>query len=481
MTTTDLSTVPLIRKSEIRSFIDSLDLQNRFECIVAVERKGLALLRTLDIGSDQVLDLKKLCVLSDHAMTHLPPRYFNGKSILALDDSVFTGRKLRHISERLRQMGAANVDSASIISFTGAETVPTFCLHEGLPYWDYKEHRQALIDYLCESNLLVLDSEHLSIKIKTDMSIEEFCSLLTRLDRAIQIPAARQYSDRRVYITLDRPRYFQLTEDMLQPGSKTDGMVFKLRAIVCEGSAWLIPMVYPAIPIYASKDTCPLCYESSTAGICADKVLDNDSSVFHCQSLYLSARLLARTLKLLSLATDIEFYPIKMPLYSFRTVFPNANCEALQTWIDQTIDEELSAVETSDILLNTGLDLITDDAGIIEASDNIAERLLAYQDRSEQLERPKHQLKAVNHFLPDESISIPYRLLTSSDDAEDSIMKSGAVDSLIDQAIITALPIRVYDANTDQVYWERGMRLGGEYIRTLIRRALRLKATQHEH
>ena len=53
----------------------------------------------------------------------------------------------------------------------------------------------------------------------------------------------------------------------------------------------------------------------------------------------------------------------------------------------------------------------------------------------------------------------------------DILDRSRAVDVLVDQAMIAAMPMRSVKAEHGDGYWFRGMRLAGEYVHNLVKQA----------
>lgn len=465
------SIMPVMEK-EISNFVDRLKINSSYDCVIAIERKGLAVFRLLadQVGAEK-LGFSNVQILSNEALEYLPGDFCSGKRILVFDDSVYSGTMLKHVVDSVLSSGAVFVESASLLAHMSCSHIPTWVLYPNLTTADYGEFRTDLINYLATSDYLILDSEHTPMKIKTNMSPQEFVETLAKLDRVGIVPSLDSFDQsNRIFVTIDNPRFFDVGQLPLQPGSKIEQTVMKLRVIIYDQSAWLIPLVYPSTPITASQATCPLFKESPEVCICEQHngTYHQNNRCFHCQALYAGVYLLARTFALLRKVMGHSFEYEKLPLTNLLAVFPEMNIPAFEDWIKNVFDKELETLKLPDYLEDGPFSITSEPDQIVEASDQVLLKLLRHADEAE-LRRIYRPYQGAIH---NSELSVPFSRLVMDALPSQELSYSLAVDSLIDQGLVGAAPVPIGFDEPGHGYWVRGMKSGSEYIRVLLRHAL---------
>ena len=329
---------PLV--SEVAHFVDSLDIQENYDYVVTIERKGTALLRRMvDEGLVRADTFSSGKVISEEALRYIEKDFFRGKNVLVFDDSVFSGQMLGHVVEEMRRRGAAKVDSACLFAHVNCIQNPTRVLYRNLSLPDYAVLREEIVRYIATSDLLILDSEHTPVKVATMIPLKEFIRVLTQIDDVMVVPRLIE-ADNKEYVTIQSPRFFDMQSLSLQPGSHTDGIVQKLRVIIADDYAWLVPLVFPSTPTSTKQEDCPLFKQEPEACICSLASPFNHPNAFYCQSFYASMKLLARTIALLSNLMGRKIEPVAMPFDNLSALFPSINISALQKWALRTIEQE---------------------------------------------------------------------------------------------------------------------------------------------
>ena len=287
--------------NEIAYFVRQLGTVANYDVVVAIERKGLALLRMLgEDYSGQGLVPPSPKLMSYDALEYLDTAYFQDKAVLIFDDSVFSGATLSEATDRIRESDAAKVDTASLFVARNCRCEPTFALYRDLSLPDYGRMRDELIRYISSSDTLLLDTEHTPVRVSTNVTQSEFLRRLTHVDDVLHIPQLSRVNGQ--CVSIHHPQFFDAKAlcSALQPHSSVDGVVVKLRAIVYDNTVWLIPMVFPSTPTMTSPEHCPLFREEPRACICTLANPNKHPNAFYCQSFYAGARLLARTLAVLT-------------------------------------------------------------------------------------------------------------------------------------------------------------------------------------
>ena len=457
---------PLV--GEIAYFVESLDIRENYDYVVTIERKGTALLRRLAteqlMGADVLVPGK---VISEEALRYVKGDFFRGKNVLVFDDSVFSGRMLGHVVEEVSRRGAAKVESACLFAHVNCMQNPTRVLYRNLSLPDYAVLREETVRYIAMSDLLILDSEHTPVKVATESSSKEFIKVLTQIDDVMVVPRLTETGDKE-YVTIHSPRFFDIQSLSLQPGSQTDGIVLKLRGIIADGYAWLVPLVFPSTPTSTKQEDCPLFRQEPEACICSLASPFNHPNAFYCQSFYASTKLLARTIALLSDLVGRKIEPVEMPFDNLSALFPSMNISAFKKWVKRTIEQELERTSLPPrVHPERSLRLIDDKEGLNEAIDAILHILSdrATEVGMEQYARGSHE------FVSPEEFGELNSTIVSGKTRREILDRSRAVDVLVDQAIIAAMPLRSVKAEHGDGYWVRGMRLAGEYVHNLVKQA----------
>ncbi len=456
-------------ETEIERFVRSLQIDSNYDYVAAIERKGVALIRHLfaRFGKEN-LACAKTPLITDEGLRHMPNNMLRGKRVLLFDDTAYTGHLLNQRQHYLLTRGAEKADTACLYQYHGSWIEPTWVLYRDLSLADFEMFREELVDYISQSDFFLLDSEHIPVRLRTHLSAEDFVELLRQIDDVLVIPRPSELNRR--YLTIQEPQFFDLSSLEFHPGTDCDNIVFKLRAIVSDGAASLVPMVYPAIPINARPENCPLRREEPEACVCSiyDEP-DHTDSIFHCQALYASTKLLARTFAMLSTARDFqpEMTIEAVSVENLKALFPEMKVNCFERWVRRTLETELECYKPKTNRSEKHR-LIEDEESVISESDIILRKL---NECAIQAERTV-QTDDFNGYTQEERTALPNSSLVVGDTRQLRFAPSRALDTLIDQAIVGALPIHLAGDADKEERWARGMRLTGEYVRILVRQAL---------
>ncbi|MGD0538047.1 MAG: phosphoribosyltransferase [Verrucomicrobiota bacterium] len=345
-------TVPI--KAAIRRFLDSQIQLWKPDRIIVLERKGTAVLRAL-MESEDPIRWRWEDVVSSKVIEQLQPGELSGKRILIFDDMM---KKGVHLAELLRELRKHGVDVASpdhlrVAVFAvheessrGTEVEGTIIPHAWyrrcLNTQDYTDLRTQIVTMLQHSGSLMLDTEHLEIRVNIVGNFDKFVKALRRTGRATVFTSAGS----RVNITVlyeDDTIHLLPTGDF-PDGTKTDNIVKKCRVVQRSGSEFaLIPICFPSIPaaqVWHCKQEVSTLLGRSVVGVEA-----TDSGRFYGVGLRAALRVLRWVLRDLYAAAPHEF-TVSLPgsvehgrlgsgyhLGHLRVMYPTLDVGYLNKWI----------------------------------------------------------------------------------------------------------------------------------------------------
>jgi hypothetical protein len=152
----------------LEKFVKDLILDDRFDYIVPVERKGTALVRAA-LGSTSRKQWKHI-LSSDAIETVTNPE--RARNVLILDDSVWTGQSLIQAVASVRKiLPNAEITTAAFVTHRQAPSdLVDIAYYQNVDDQCYHECRSALVDYLQVQGSLLLDTEHVEVTTRITVS-----------------------------------------------------------------------------------------------------------------------------------------------------------------------------------------------------------------------------------------------------------------------------------------------------------------------
>jgi hypothetical protein len=301
----------------IEQFIRGLLQDPQYDYVVPIERKGTALVRAV-LGEATSEQWQRIVTL-DAANAVL--RDSVGKSVLVLDDSIWRGRKVQQARERLSQLGTGT--TVTVAACMSHRSAPPNCVdivyYAGLDDDSYGKTRDAVILHLQEKGSLLLDTEHIEVKVRVKDSISDFFEVLAGWgESAVRFVSS---AGRLNCTILKNPEEVcQRAGDVVPDFADIQSVVSKLRVITTPDdprSFSLIPILYPSVRVTPTTR-----YKHPRMGW-TEKV--PSERLFQCVGLSMSAALAADALRTLSSAfgDDVSFdFQSQGRLDHLYTIFP---------------------------------------------------------------------------------------------------------------------------------------------------------------
>lgn len=258
--------VPIERR--LRTFLQEAISEHQPDRIIVIERKGTAILRALkELPGEERLDWPWNKVISSTHIGRLRSEQLQGKRILIFDDMMNRGRHLRDLLRDLRESGvwvpsnnkikvavfALHENSRDGMKIDGV-TVPHYWFYRNLTQNSYHCVRSQIVRMLQSAGSLLLDTEHIEVRVRLHCSFSKFVDVLGRRAKAIVFNS----SDNRTNITVlypddDAPK---LSKHLFPEGTVCKKIVKKCRIVERERSEFaIIPICYPSVPKLGSDST----------------------------------------------------------------------------------------------------------------------------------------------------------------------------------------------------------------------------------
>ena len=198
-------------------------------------------------------------VVSSSSLSAVPAGRFAGAKVLVIDDMVRKGRALGRILRQLRDMGATD-DALSNVR------VAAFAMHEDagggylfnqthypdavwlqhLPTEGFRQTRARLVAALQRAGSLMLDTEHVEIRLRLRVPLVRLAEALSRSGEVVVFKSGSDRHNITVFYDGTRPTSELMA---LPPGTRTDGVVRKCRVVErLPGECALIPICLPDTP-----------------------------------------------------------------------------------------------------------------------------------------------------------------------------------------------------------------------------------------
>ena len=249
-------------KRQLKTFLGEQLDQFRPDLLIVVERKATAIVRAL-MESEDPLRWPWGKVLSSSAVAQVPDEYFENKRILVFDDMMRTGTHLREVLGHLKRrrvwdLASNNVrvavfavheerkENAPEERFLG-EPLPHAWFYRDLPTPAYREIRTQIIRMLQKAGSLMLDTEHIEVRVRLRDNLSRFLELLRRRADAVLFHSAGERTNITVYFPDDDAHV--LPPKLFPSGTKLNGIVKKCRIVERAREEFaILPICYPSVP-----------------------------------------------------------------------------------------------------------------------------------------------------------------------------------------------------------------------------------------
>jgi len=311
------SIVPI--KRELHTFLSQEITKWRPDLIIVVERKGTAILRALKDWDEEPIEWPWSKVISSNVVDEMPDSYFRGKRILVFDEMMRTGIHIQTLLELLRARGLwdGGVDNLHVAVFAVHEPVPGSATSKSSFAYDsfynyltptaYERKRAEIVRMLQEAGSLMLDTEHIEVRVRLGCNFNQFLKALRRRAQAIVFHAADERTNITVFYEDDDAH--KLAPRMFPKGIGSDRIVKKCRFVERASNEFaVIPICYPSIP--AGPVDWPA--ENETEDLLGRETLGNEHGRFYGVALTAGLQVLKWALKDLAVVGSGN-YSISLP------------------------------------------------------------------------------------------------------------------------------------------------------------------------
>jgi len=245
-------------KQALKQFLNSQIRTWKPDLLIVLERKGTAVLRSL-MESDNPIEWNWENVLSSKVLEQVPSR-LAGKRILVFDDMMKGGAHLKRLVQHLKELGVdvSSPDQVRVAVFAVHEessagqavegtNIPHAWYRRGLTTPDYTKIRTEIVEMMQQSGSLMLDTEHLEVRVNVIGSFDKFVKALRRSGKVTVFRSASSRSN--ITVLYEDDTIHLLPREDFPEGTKTESIVKKCRVVQRSGNEFaLIPICFPAIP-----------------------------------------------------------------------------------------------------------------------------------------------------------------------------------------------------------------------------------------
>ena len=250
--------VPL--KEELKTFLSEQINQFKPNLIIVIERKGTAILRTLKELPEYPLEWEWENVISSDSINYALKDIFIGRRILIFDDMLKTGLHMKTVIETLKNKGEdvwnSIKDQIHIATFVIHKTFeeshktrrPDSWFYHYIENKGYSELRDQIVSMLQKAGSLMLDTEHIEVRIKVNCEYRTFFEALARKAKVIDFHSGANRLNATIYYPDNI--YNKFPDDLFPDGTRFSDIVKKCRVVHRGGNQFaLIPICYPSIPV----------------------------------------------------------------------------------------------------------------------------------------------------------------------------------------------------------------------------------------
>jgi hypothetical protein len=230
--------------------------------IVVYERKGTAIFRSLIESRTEALNWPWEKVISSSALEQLPDEVLRSGRLLIFDDMVRTGKHFKSVGEILRRRGAEpQLEHVRFVAFAAHEecSANEIC-GRGLDSWFYRDLtsqayatiRERIVRLLQSKGSLMLDTEHLEVRITLRDGFNRLMDALRRKATPIEFRSGGDRTNITIYYGDDTSH--KLPAEWFPEGTGFADIVKKSRMVQRENpdEFAIIPICLPAVPILGS-------------------------------------------------------------------------------------------------------------------------------------------------------------------------------------------------------------------------------------
>lgn len=456
------------------------------DLIIVIERKGTAILRALKDWNEDPLNWPWDRVISSSVVDQMPDDYFCGKKILIFDEMMRTGIHLSEVLKDLCNRGVWNPSDNNL-------HLAVFAVHEEgltrlpikdnyLPYdWFYRDLttaayqriRTQIVRMLQQAGSLMLDTEHIEVRIGLNCNFNQFIKALRRKSKALAFRSSDQRTNITVFYEDDEAHWLPTERFPKDIGCKN--IVRKCRIIQRESNEFsIIPICYPSI--LKSSEEWPK--DKEVSDLLGDSVITNETSRFYGVALLAALKALGWVLKDLAVM-GTDNYSISLPkspsdvnstggycLDHLLVMYPTIDIEKLTQWISEIEKQARSEgtrlkgrkFEPYESALISDKELRQNAISLLQVIRYILDQRIE--------EYREYRQKALHHpfgLRAREIFNLGRRL------GWEDIMISALFDILIDEANLVTHVQNVEDENGEQRL-ARTFEPDGEIVSELIRR-----------
>ena len=169
------------------------------ERIIVVERRGTAIFRALKESGKVQIPWSR--ITSSKALRDVPRENLRNQRILVFDDMMRRGSHIRRVLSLLKEIDPksrfssqariavfAMHEDASSCDRCGRSALPDSWYYRGLTTEAYRNVRQGILSFLRATGSLMLDTEHIEIRVRLKGTFQEFVQALGRLADIVHFP-----------------------------------------------------------------------------------------------------------------------------------------------------------------------------------------------------------------------------------------------------------------------------------------------------
>jgi len=252
----------------LSTFLTEVIADFRPDLIIVIERKSTAILRALkELPPEDRLDWPWRKVISSNEITKSNLELFKGKRLLIFDDMMRRGHHIKSLWEDLKTNGFMHMGEIKIAVFAlhekieynfnlDGENIPHYWFYRNLTQITYQSVRKQIVEMLQKAGSLLLDTEHIEVRLRLNCSFSKFLDVLRRRANAIVFNSSNSRSNVTVLYPDDNAH--KLSEKLFPLGTECNNIVKKCRIIKRDEQEYsILPMCYPSILALSIDDGWP--------------------------------------------------------------------------------------------------------------------------------------------------------------------------------------------------------------------------------
>ncbi len=351
-------------EEELYKFLSSVIDEYKPDIIIVVERKATALFRALK--ELKLINKQWSQLISSAVLEEIDESKIVNSNILIFDDMMRTGEHLSDVLKQLHNNFSIQPEQLMIavfaihqisnlsISCDGFEYPITKWYYKNLDDYSYSLVRNRIISLLERTGSLLLDTEHIEIRLKPKY---DFTELIQALQISGKVISFNSQSNRKNITVLISERdengtvVNKILNDHLYPdGIITENIVMKCRIIERpNGEIAILPICYPAVPCELNEK-----WEESIeiVEIFGNQLSNSNNSVFYAIGLLAAIDVLSWIIKILAGAgyiseseeelvlpsiNDLDFPGSSYTLNHLRVMYPFLDIKSITNRINSCV------------------------------------------------------------------------------------------------------------------------------------------------